>query len=302
MLRTILVPVDGSTFSEQALPWALSLARRAGASLRLVTVHVPVMYVDQVPTIADSLDRKLRDDAGRALADTVRRVEAALKAPVASTLMDGPIAESIQEHALACNADLIVMTTHGRGPFTRFWLGSVADEMMRRSTVPLFLVRPAEGAPDLEHEPVIRHLLVPLDGSSMSEQILEPAVDLARLMQADLCLFRVVKPILITGYEPGGYAVTDGSLNEQLQVEARDYLEGIARRLGQQGVKVQTKVALDSQPARAILDEAAARKSDAIALETHGRQGLARMLLGSVADKVVRGAGVPVLVHRPARS
>ena len=87
------------------------------------------------------------------------------------------------------------MTTHGRGPLTRFWLGSVADELVRRASVPLLLVRPHEGVPDLAQEPILQHLLIPLDGSELAEQVLEPAVALGTLMAADYSLLRIYGPL-----------------------------------------------------------------------------------------------------------
>ena len=78
-----------------------------------------------------------------------------------------------------------MMTTHGHGPLSRFWLGSVADEMVRRATTPILLVRPHEKAIDLAAEPVLRHILIPLDGSALAEQVLGPAAALGSLLQCD---------------------------------------------------------------------------------------------------------------------
>src|SRR5438067_676921 len=93
-------------------------------------------------------------------------------------------------------ADLVVMTTHGRGPLGRLWLGSVADALVRDLAMPLLLVRPQETAPDFKREPLLKHLLLPLDGSPLAEQMLEPAVALGTLMEADYTLLRVIKPVV----------------------------------------------------------------------------------------------------------
>jgi nucleotide-binding universal stress UspA family protein len=223
--------------------------------------------------------------------------------------MKGEVADCIREQAAESGADLVVMTTHGRGPLARFWLGSVADELVRRSPVPLLLVRPRETAPDPGQEPDLGRVLLPLDGSTLAEQIIEPAVALGGLAGAEYTLLRVVRPAVWV------HAVLESpdarreaqslldrveDLRRQVLKEAEDYLTGVAQRLRARGLRVQTRVAVDEHPAGAILHEAAAGGAGLIALATHGRRGLSRLLLGSVADKVVRGAPVPVLVHRPA--
>ncbi len=119
---------------------------------------------------------------------------------------------------------------------------------------------------------------------------------------------RVIKPALRTSYLPDGSSVQSLShsilgevqlLQKHLHDEAAAYLEGVAGRLRERGVRVQARVIVDEQPAVGILLEAQIRQAGLIAMETHGRSGLARLFLGSVADKVVRGGMLPVLLHRP---
>ena len=127
---------------------------------------------------------------------TVKRLAVLHSVPVTSALLESPaIAETLNAHAATTGADLIVMTTHGRGPLSRFWLGSVADELVRRATIPILLVRPQEKAPDLSSEPILRHILIPLDGSALAEQALEPALALGKLMEADYTLVRIYFPL-----------------------------------------------------------------------------------------------------------
>jgi nucleotide-binding universal stress UspA family protein len=142
----------------------------------------------------------------------------------------------------------------------------------------------------------------------LAEQIIEPAADLGTLTGADFTLLRVIRPLL-----PGPFAVGQAGTgtglqhmldevegaHEEVRRQAVTYLEGVAARLRARGLKVHTLVAAEDQPALAILHEAAP-PIDMVALQTHGRGGLSRLLLGSVADKVIRGAAVPVLVQRPA--
>jgi nucleotide-binding universal stress UspA family protein len=127
-------------------------------------------------------------------------------------------------------------------------------------------------------------------------------------MEADYTLLRVIRPVLPAHYTPEGASLGEKArdlltrtqaLHKQLRQEARSYLEQVAERLADEACQVETRVAVEEQPGVAILHEATPPAVDAVALETHGRRGLSRLMLGSVADKVIRGATVPVLVHRP---
>jgi nucleotide-binding universal stress UspA family protein len=166
MYRSLLVPLDGSAFAEHALPFALSIARRAGASINLVKVHIPFTkaYADSPSLFSDQVEDKVIAQERAYLDEMTKRIAGASALPVASALLESEVpSETLNRHAATSRADLIVMTTHGHGPFSRFWLGSVADEMVRRATTPILLVRPHQKAIDLASEPVLRHILIPLD-------------------------------------------------------------------------------------------------------------------------------------------
>jgi nucleotide-binding universal stress UspA family protein len=305
VFRSILVPLDGSTFAEHALPLAASLARRTGASLRLLQI---------IPTLADlcfwvpppgdpfalELHQRNRAAAEGYLEDVGRRLQSAGAGPATGAVVEGElgIAESVRAHAAAVGADLVAMTTHGRGPLARWWLGSVADELLRSLSAPVLLVRPGEAAPNLGEDVVLRHLLLALDGTALAERVLEPAVDVGKAMGADLTLVRVVPPALPSGFAPAAPAGIE-TIGEGLRQQADHYLQKVAESLRAGGMRVQTRVIAAEHPGAAILELAAAG-IDLIALETHGRRRLSRLLLGSVADKVVRGSSLPVLVGRAA--
>jgi nucleotide-binding universal stress UspA family protein len=241
------------------------------------------------------------------LDEVTQRVREAAEVPVSAKLLDGPIADALAMDAKDVGADLIVMTTHGRGPMSRFWLGSVADQMVRLAPAPLLLLRPGDVATNLKSDEVLRRILIPLDGSELAEHALEPAIELGKATGAEYRLLRIIKPttpvdFLGTEGYVGGYAEDLIEKLEKLEEEERaaaeHYLEGVAERLRAQSLTVHTLVVCHAQPALAILDAARAYASDAITMETHGRRGLARMFLGSVADKLLRGASLPVLIHR----
>jgi nucleotide-binding universal stress UspA family protein len=258
--------------------------------------------------LAPELDEQRRKDKRAYLDAVVKRLTAAARVSATSTLLVGHPADALYDHALAQGVDLVVMTTHGHGCLGRFWLGSVADDLMRRLPMPVLLVRSQEPAPEQTHEPVFQHVLIPLDGSERAEQILEPAVALGSLTAAKFTLLQVVNPLTLVSEETHAYMASGISqsmmaqlqqLQDQQQTEARTYLENVAGRLRARPMNVQVRVVSGRQPAAAILEAAGEQGIDLIALATRGRGGLTRLFLGSVADKVVRGAATPVLVHHP---
>jgi nucleotide-binding universal stress UspA family protein len=308
MLRSILVPLDGSPLGEHALPLALALARRASSRLQLAHVHQTIPPVTVAGLVVfDQQEARFRQEELAYLNGVVQRLTAVAPVTAEGVLLDGEVARAIQDRAVQTGTDLVVMSTHGRGALSRFWLGSVADELVRRLSLPLLLVRPQEGPIDLTAECRIRHILLPLDGTPLAEQVLETARMLGGLCGARFTLLRVVQPALRPGFLGEG-STPEGLHDSPLQdlrlhqrkseEEAQAYLDGVALPMRQQGVSVETRVRIEEQPALGILGEAEASKADLIALETHGRRGLSRLILGSVADKVVRGTTLPVLLHR----
>ncbi len=290
MFRSIMVPLDGSPFAEQALPYAVAVARRAGATLDLMRVHV--IYAMQ-PTASSwlpyqaELEHESRCHEAEYLSAVAECLEPHAGVQVRTGLAEGLGADGILAHARDTRADLIVMTTHGAGPVGRVLLGSTADELVRRTETPLFLIRPRAGeAADPGEERVVRHVLIALDGSAPSEQILDPAVSLGWLSGAAFTLLHVETP---------------AEARDRGTVDARPYLENLAEPLRRQECAVRVRAVKAGSAATAILKEAADADCDLIALATHGRGGLTRLLMGSVAEKVLRDAPCPVLtVKTPA--
>jgi nucleotide-binding universal stress UspA family protein len=305
MYRSLLVPLDGSACAEQALPPALTIARKAGAVLNVVSVQVPfpATYEGMV-RVSNPLQADARDRARSYLDAVVQRIAATSPVPTRATLLDGPVAEALYRHAGTTGIDLVVMTVVGAGPWTRLWLGSVADELVRRLPMPLLLLRPQEPAPAPGIEPAFRHILIPLDGSEVAEQILEPAVALGNLMQAEYTLLRVARPAVSARLAPGAGPTSELPqqrlpLNEgQPSSDAQAYLDRVAERLRAGSLRTETRVVLHDHPAEAILSAQDAG-IDLIAFTTRGHRALPWLFLGSTADKVLRGATTPVLVWRP---
>jgi len=310
----ILVPLDGSTLAERALDLALGIAGRTGGHVRVVSVGIPVVNMEMLgpgPELLmaettqravvkgmhlyqDRLFRRSRE-AGVRIDGSVRESGLLAEGPVRASL----IADEVLAEAHERGSDLIVIASHGHGGFRRAWLGSTADALVRASDLPVLVV-PGEGegpAPDVE---AIEDIVVPLDGSPAAESVLDLAIDLARGLGARIVLFRVVVPPLAASsvFVPTDMR-HDDPITASLRARAEREIAEVASRLRAQGVPVSTTVAVEERAADAIL-EIARGGADMIIMSTRGLGGARRLLLGSVADKVVRGAGVPVLVRRPA--
>jgi nucleotide-binding universal stress UspA family protein len=218
-------------------------------------------------------------------------------------LLGGAVADALVDYADDIAADLVVMTTHGRGGLSRLWLGSVAEDVIREVTKPVLLVRPGESPAGSTAGPVaprdLRRVLIALDGSSLAETVLEPALDVAG-ENAECVLVRVVEPITaISLASLGGVAAAAPDRWDRQVGDVGDYLESVAASLRARGLSTRTHVTVHTQAARAILEYAREIEADIVAMATHGRSGLRRLVMGSVADKVLRGAETAVLLYRP---
>ncbi len=297
MRKTIVVPLDGSSLAARAVPYATRLARGTGG--RLVFVQATL-----APPLPGQSEREAR-------AAATRRAEIELNAVVDRLRAEGLTAEArvyhedaptaILDAAAQDGADLIVMSTHGRSGLGRWVYGSVADRVLRAATIPMLLV-PAACTGSWPADRPLR-ILVPLDGSPLAEAALGPAAELARTLGAELLLLQVLEYPL-PAVADGGTYMPPWDQDADLAA-ARQYLEAIAdglRATGQR-VAVLAVAAPPSPVAQAVTTIAAVIQDehvDAIAMGTHGRGGLARLVMGSVATGVLQHATVPVLVVRPA--
>lgn len=303
MYQTIFVPLDGSEFSARALPVAAALARRTGARLVLAVVFDPSMFLRFTPGEATvpSFDQQLVErQCNQARAWVEEQAASIANTGLAATgvLLEGTIVEALAEHALAINADIVVMTTHGRSGVNRLWLGSVAGTYIARSLAPVFLVRPSgHDAPTPGHELPTGRLLVPLDGSAFAESAIPHAVQFAAALGLDIELVSVVTPVAAPMALFGEDAlVVDERLIASQEQASATYLSAVAAGMEPHPVTTQLSSMI---AASALIDYAGASNPGAIALATHGRSGLARVMLGSVADKLLRGIEQPLLVFHP---
>jgi nucleotide-binding universal stress UspA family protein len=277
MYNHILVPFDGSDVSR----WVL---RRA--SIFLAQPDVTVTLVQVVPAApAQAADLAFRADRRHVPTEIALRVAAnALRADARAELLFGDPATEILREIATGKYDLVVMATHARAGLERALLGSVAHRVLESSPVPLALFRPAlteDGAlsPAAPTDPALfRRVLVPLDGSREAEEIVPFARDLAETTDARLFLFTAV---------------------EADDERAGRYLSSWRANLDDARIPVEIRTRV-AAPVDGVLAAISESRLDAVAMTTHGRTGLARIVMGSVAEEILRRGRVPVLMLRNA--
>jgi nucleotide-binding universal stress UspA family protein len=299
MYNNILVPLDGSETSEQALAYARLVAGPLVAKVQLVRVYSTPpaelsepsrgIYLDQVSETSRNLaEDYLREKAGQLS-------EAGLS--VVTSVLEGDAATVIVDEAEKQPETLIVMSTHGRSGITRWTMGSVTDKVLRASGYPILIIPSTETVlPD--HEAGLEGFIVALDGSTMAEQVLPHSIALSRALSVGITLVRAIPSAAeYLGYMDYPMPNYD-ELYQQLVDDARQYLETMKSQVDGLGVpRVEARLVYGNA-AEAIHQSAREMPGSAVAMTTHGRSGLGRWVLGSVADRVVRHAEGPVLLVR----
>ena len=277
MFSSMLVPLDGSTLAERALHVAVPIAQSTGAQLHFASVRHALPESGAAP---DDVEQEYLDRMAGLYSRQLRQpvLRALLVDEVAGRPMGHPprraVAEVLADYVREQNVDITVMSTHGRGGLSRACMGSVAEAFVRYSPAPALLFRPAGQLPQ------ISHLLVLVDGTAASQAIVHAAIDLAQAVTARATLLQVVS-------------------DPSESYEAVRGLTDLSAAFDEAGVRSQVVVRMAADPATAILAFVPAFGIDAIALTTRTRNSLQRVLLGSVADLLIRKAGVPVLVCNP---
>lgn len=300
MLHNLMVPLDGSPFAEAALPTACALARRDSAHLKLVMVReprLPITRAGGAPVRDPALDEELWREDRRYLEVLLGRLEAGDRARISTQLLEGPIVETLARQVQEAAVDLVVMTTHARGGVRRAWLGSVADGLVRHSPAPILLLRPGASAVRREAGE-FRRVLLPLDGSIAGETIIQWAIEVAGTQNVQYTLLRV----LAAEESPARVLIphrgeTPSGRTQRATVEA--VLEGEASLLRSHGVNATAQTVVHGSAGQAILRHAEANEVDLIAMNTRSRGGLERLVLGSVADTVLRKWQHPLLLFNP---
>ena len=296
-ITRILVPTDFSATSDEALAYAKTLAGRFGASLHLVHAfedpYTTAAFASEMySTVPISLRDELVQQAEQSLAE---RLPADQKTYFNGTtaIVTGTPAKTILEYAATVGADLIVMGTHGRSGMAHLLLGSVAERVLRAATAPVLTIREApEGA--------VTRVLVPTDFSATADAALEYAYLVAERFGASIQLLHVLDdPFVAEGLAAEAYIAEAPALRTAM---LRDAQSRLLHRATEQhpGIPVDREVLFGSG-AKTIAEYAKQREADLIVMGTHGRTGVAHLLLGSVAERMVRIASCPVLtVRHPA--
>jgi nucleotide-binding universal stress UspA family protein len=304
METRILVPLDGSRLAEQSLPYAMTLGRKLPAELVLLcAVSVPPDVQESLQKASlkpDALFEELEIEASEYL-EAMSHLMSKAELNFSHVVLRGLAADAIVEYTEQNDIQLIAMASHGYTAIKRWTHGSVAERVLQSAPVPVLLVRAQEGVKEGLPEPrACRRVLVPLDGSTLAEQVLPAVIPIAMALGCEMTLFRV--PVgYSAGPLSGRWYVPQNSSLENADEDAQFYLERLASHLRLQGIEVSTATRL-GPVAKSIIDYAEDNDVDLIAMCTHGRTGIARWALGSVADRVLRAGDKPVLLVRARRS
>ncbi len=316
----ILVPLDGSPVAEQAVPYAMSLA-----SSLATPIHV--LRACQPPRMAwpevDNAGYGFRGEVGitdpdsnttaltyymqrkayeRMVAEqyvaNVARFLSRRGLQITTAVEDGPAADVILSKAYIDPSMLIVMGTHGRTGLPRIMHGSVADSVLHQSVNPVLLVH-SEQEQDWDQPAPVKNIVLALDGSVFAEGALAAAAVVGRALDAAVFPLWVVPHSLKNDGDDSEMTAAPAPMTEATDAVARTYLNDIASRLTDAGVaKVEPRV-LHEDPAMGIVELAQRLPDTLVVMTTHGRSGMGRWILGSIADRVVARGNRPVLLIRP---
>ena len=314
MFKKILVPLDGSSRAEEALPVAARIARASGSTIYLLEVVSPVIDYGGAYNLAPITSGQVIESDMAVAEDYLKQVAASpglAGIPTSTEVAFALPSQYILSAATRGEIDLIVLCSHGRTGFTRWALGSVAHTLAHESGVPTLILRESKPATPftlLDTKRPIR-ALVPLDGSELAEAALAPASSLVAALSAPeqgaLHLAEVVR-LYQTSTEEGFVS----ELNEEAVERAKVYLARVTERLQapdqQPRLSITSSVGLEQDVAATLvsLAEHGAGETgayDLIAMSTHGRHGLERWVIGSVTDRVLNTTRLPILIVRPSK-
>lgn len=281
-MSCILVPTDGSDIANQAIPWGKELARDGDREIELLRSYHPLAAAYSYPDFATPppVPYDLSGFARHAQKHLEVLVQEQGIEKAKLTVQEGEAAETIVAKSENDDVDLVVMCSHGRSGLGRWLLGSVTNQVVRAAHKPVLVVK----ASNEPVAPTFKRLLVPLDGSGLSEEGLLFAAKLARVFESEIVLLRCVD---FTAYSSAHIQV---ALHYELE-EAERYLGSL--RSAYPDLTISSEVKANSAT-RGILE--AARACDVIVMSTHGTSGFERWLLGSVTEKVLARSDKPVFV------
>ena len=293
----IVVPLDGSELSERAIPYATMLAKTNGARLLFLLVweEADEALTATLPEVSDELFRTGEQYYENYLKDVAQRTQAQGVA-VDGEAITGNAVDEVLRVVRERDASYVVLSTHGRSGVTRWVYGSTAGRLIQEALVPTLVVGP--NTPEAKGVPSVKRILVPLDGSALSEGALPLAQQLAEAFGADIVLAEVLR-WASQAYMFGVPETHVVQIDEELSKAAQTYLEQKRDAL-QTTRSVEAKV-LHGFAADAMVELERHDGIDLVVMASHGRGGIVRAALGSVADRMLHGPA-PVLIVRPASS
>jgi len=276
MYEKILVPLDGSPLAEAALPGAEELAGRLGSEIILLSISESTEAEDYLKyqIYTERKVEEVRKHARKYLDKSADK-----DVTITPVVLVGHSAEEIIRYANRADIDLIVMTTHGSSGIKRWALGRMADKVVRATDHPVALIRARTPYSEIARKSITHKALVSLDGSEASEAVLPYIQEFARRLRTEVTLVQVV------------------TRSYRVFADAESYLEKVKEQFQSHGITANSVVRMGAA-AEEIIKVADEMKTDIVAMSTHGRSGIGRWSIGSVADKVLRGGNTPVLLVR----
>lgn len=297
----ILVPLDGSPFSESILPYARKFSKAFGLPVELMHVIAP-------ESLEVFMDPKRGRSAIQVQTDFITTSNDYLERTAASfpgspkvqwSVEVGEPAKFIVDRASREAGTLVAMASGGYSGIKRWFIGSVAAKVLHETRSPLLLVRGAAEKAASE-EAALDRILVPLDGSILAEKALPHALAISRAMNLAVELLQVytqpLSAIVPPAYPAGAEKVTGMQIAQAARTEAEVYLKEKMHQLLENGAPRASYVVSEGDAATRIIDMAQQTGDNLIAMSTHGRSGIRRWMLGSVAERVVWHSGDPILV------
>jgi nucleotide-binding universal stress UspA family protein len=313
MFQRILVPLDGSSRAEQAIPTAARVARAFGGTVIMFCVVPPAAGPERV-RVPEEYPIVGADEQLAEAAEYLKRVAASKQLdgiPTEIHTAIGATAPMLLDAVQSLHADFLVVCRHGLSGFAHWGLGGVAHKLVQRCPVPLLLL-PDNGKEPFSTEQHQVRALVALDGSSFSEAALEPVAHflagLARAgnQQGVLLLLQVAGiPASYGRFRSQAHSPGDAQRRAEAEGRAKQYLEAVAKRLttgewAEYHLAVSTRVVTDPDVARAIVRTAEGTLVDVIAMTTHGWGSVMRWALGSIMERVLHTTRAPLFILRPS--
>ncbi len=297
---TVLVPLDGSPLAEQAIPFAQAVAgdEMGLTFLQVVPTPEPLRGImGSVLATEDDVLSMEQETAAALLLETAERWNAIVTSPVSVEVATGDPASGILDTAENLGAEIIVIASHGRGALGRLAFGSVADRIARASSTPVLIVHPETEGADIASPPTLQRLVVPIDGSDNALQALPLAIAIAKRQNLPIHLVEVINPANLLLPTPIGVSNYPADFYQEIEDEmttsARESLDLASEGISSAGVSFTTAI-LTGSTVDAI--ESELEPGDLIVMTSHGRSGIRRWLLGSVAEKLIRSGKSPVVL------